>query len=222
MIVRYADRTIDIPAWVPHPEQYREETEIRDAYWHPAPGEVVIDVGCGIGSYTIPSLLAGASVVAIDPHTEYLDQIKIICEANRLPTENLTLIGEAVADTTDGYDEQFWMYLAGAPFQSMYASRGTLFTTLDELAGRLGLERLDWVKVDVEGAELAVLRGGAEALARWHPRLLIEDHTLIYPFVEAMDSASLCRELLVSHGYDTEVVAYEPAGGLLRDYWVST
>ena len=222
MIIRYGDRTIEVPDWVPYPEQFREEIEIRDAYWHPGPGEVVIDVGCGVGSYTIPALLAGASVVAVDPHSAYTDQVKIICEVNGLPLENLTLVNEAIADTPDGYEEQFWANLAGAPWPALLAARGTPFTTLDDLAARLELERLDWIKIDVEGAELAVLRGGAKSLARWHPKLLTEDHTLIYPFVEAMGSASLCRELLVSHGYDTEVVAYQPAGGLLRDYWVST
>ena len=38
----------------------------------------------------------------------------------------------------------------------------------------LGLERLDLLKIDVEGMELDVLRGGRELLARRHPMLIVE------------------------------------------------
>lgn len=47
-------------------------------------------------------------------------------------------------------------------------------TTLDALAAAAGLARVDLVKADVEGAELAVLDGGARVLARDHPVLLLE------------------------------------------------
>ncbi|MCA1218514.1 FkbM family methyltransferase [Streptomyces sp. 8L] len=46
--------------------------------------------------------------------------------------------------------------------------------TLDQLARRVGLERLTFIKADVEGAELAVLRGGPETLRRFRPVLLLE------------------------------------------------
>jgi FkbM family methyltransferase len=45
---------------------------------------------------------------------------------------------------------------------------------LDELCAREGVRRLDFVKADVEGAELAVLRGGERMLASCRPALLLE------------------------------------------------
>ena len=45
--------------------------------------------------------------------------------------------------------------------------------TLDELVDAAGLTRLDFVKIDVEGGELAVLRGGREAIEKFRPALLI-------------------------------------------------
>lgn len=45
-------------------------------------------------------------------------------------------------------------------------------TTLDELGSKLGAP--DVIKIDVEGAELAVLKGGAELLERDHPTVVIE------------------------------------------------
>lgn len=37
-----------------------------------------------------------------------------------------------------------------------------------------GLTRLDFVKIDVEGAELQVLEGGQQAIGSFRPTLLIE------------------------------------------------
>lgn len=46
--------------------------------------------------------------------------------------------------------------------------------TLDQLCERAGLARLDFVKIDVEGAELQVLRGGGRAIEEFRPTLLLE------------------------------------------------
>jgi FkbM family methyltransferase len=46
--------------------------------------------------------------------------------------------------------------------------------TLDRLVERAGLRRLDFVKIDVEGGELAVLRGGGATIDKFRPALLLE------------------------------------------------
>jgi FkbM family methyltransferase len=46
--------------------------------------------------------------------------------------------------------------------------------TLDHLCRRAGMTRLDFVKIDVEGAELHVLRGGAHTIETLKPALLLE------------------------------------------------
>jgi methyltransferase FkbM-like protein len=45
---------------------------------------------------------------------------------------------------------------------------------LDRIVAEHGLARVDVVKIDVEGAELRVLRGLASTIERWRPKLLIE------------------------------------------------
>jgi FkbM family methyltransferase len=60
--------------------------------------------------------------------------------------------------------------------------------TLDRFAARLRLPRLDFVKIDVEGAELHVLRGGEQAIEAWRPTLLVEieaRHTARYQHTPA-------------------------------------
>jgi FkbM family methyltransferase len=46
--------------------------------------------------------------------------------------------------------------------------------TLDGLCGRLELTRLDFLKIDVEGAELHVLEGGHKSIDRFRPAILVE------------------------------------------------
>ncbi|MFD5220517.1 FkbM family methyltransferase [Streptomyces tendae] len=46
--------------------------------------------------------------------------------------------------------------------------------TLDQLAHEVGMRRLAFVKADVEGAELGLLKGGSATLRRHRPTLLLE------------------------------------------------
>jgi FkbM family methyltransferase len=46
-------------------------------------------------------------------------------------------------------------------------------TTIDETIEALGLERVDFIKMDIEGAERQALRGACRTLARWRPNLSI-------------------------------------------------
>jgi hypothetical protein len=47
-------------------------------------------------------------------------------------------------------------------------------TTLDAFVAEQGIERLDALKLDVEGAECRVLAGGRESLRRFRPVMLVE------------------------------------------------
>ncbi len=60
--------------------------------------------------------------------------------------------------------------------------------TVDGLCASAGLSRLDFVKVDVEGAELLVLEGGRQAIESFRPALLVEieaRHTSRYGYSPA-------------------------------------
>jgi hypothetical protein len=44
-------------------------------------------------------------------------------------------------------------------------------TTIDKLVAELKLERVDYIKMDIEGAEQRALQGARETLAKYRPRL---------------------------------------------------
>ncbi len=50
-------------------------------------------------------------------------------------------------------------------------------TTLDHWASERALQRLDLLKIDVEGGELALLRGGRQTLEQFRPTLVCELHS---------------------------------------------
>jgi hypothetical protein len=45
---------------------------------------------------------------------------------------------------------------------------------IDEMVAELGWPRVDFIKMDIEGAERHGLRGAGSVLARWKPRILID------------------------------------------------
>lgn len=196
---------------------FSDEQEIRDRYWHVRPGQVVADIGCHIGSYAIPALDAGATVYAVDPSEPRLAQLRQSWDGDpaRLITVNRALAGPG------GYTPQFRASLDASDYKNFHAPASARFSTLDEMAAEYGLTRLDWVKIDVEGAELGVLAGGAGTIAWFRPVLLIEGHDRVYGFVAAMGSERKCHDLLAGLGYEIEVAPYVPAvGTAARDFWV--
>jgi Methyltransferase FkbM domain len=71
--------------------------------------------------------------------------------------------------------------------------------TLDDFVQREGVDQLDLMKIDVDGHELSVLRGGLGVLTRFKPVLLME----MSPYVHAEEHSSFSGlvALLRSAGY---------------------
>jgi FkbM family methyltransferase len=187
---------------------YADEKPVRDAYWHPARGDVVIDLGAAVGSYAVPALMAGARVIAVDPDAGATAKLERVAAFNGLGgLDWLTVVHAAVWDEP-GYPPDMRAALEAGGYAYLIPRPGDPWTTLDDLAA--GLSRLDWIKIDVEGAELGVLRSGRKTLAEFRPRMLIEDHTEVYPYVAAMDSRGQCYELLENLGYRVTEVPWGP------------
>jgi FkbM family methyltransferase len=106
-----------------------------------------------------------------------------------------------------------------APGHRMGLARGDVFAKpLDTwLAEALPvLDRVDLVKLDVEGADLHALRGMADTLARHMPTLFIEDHS-IYGYYDRGDLLRLLAKL----GYAAQVFTAMLAGGRSAPYIIA-
>jgi len=187
------------------------EKEVRAKYWHPQVGQVVVDIGCQNGLYSLPALQAGATVYAIDPDKCSLYDLVTNAEGQ---TSGLTTIACALGEES-GYPEDTWEEMEttknndGGTGVFYLFPRSTPFTTLDKLVQKCNITRLDWIKIDVEGGELSVLKGAVNSLTKFHPALLIEDHSLVYAFCRDNNFTGQIKQLLTSLNYQIEDYYYD-------------
>src|SRR5262249_15150656 len=148
---------------------------------------VVFDVGANVGIFTVIAAARGARVVAFEPNPRTRQRLEANVARNGLDGR-VTIRAEALFD---GAEAQATLYddvnanatqrnsgLASLSNKnSIGAGIEVDLTTLDAVAGELQLERLDWIKLDIQGAELGALRGAARTIARHKPRIILElDH----------------------------------------------
>jgi FkbM family methyltransferase len=150
------------------------------------PGDQVLDIGANIGWYTHTfSNLVGPegrvfSVEPVPPTFELLTYC-----VRRLGLRNVELFNYAMSDQpgsatmevprySEGGENFYAARIVGpAPSEAALRTFTVPIASIDELLGPR-LTRLTFVKCDVEGHELRVLRGARATLARSHPLLLVE------------------------------------------------
>jgi FkbM family methyltransferase len=177
--LRFAlDTRCGIDRWIYYLGTY-ERADTRLMLRMLRPGWVVLDVGANIGWYTLMAAkaLAGTGAVhAFEPAPEEFARLSRNLALNGFP--NVTLHEQALSDSagqgllTELRDAGMTR-LATATDSS---SRPVSVSTLDLFIRANTLGRLDFVKVDIEGAELRFLQGGRSTLARLRPALMMELH----------------------------------------------
>jgi len=170
------------------------ERGLRDDWWDIKTDDVVIDVGAAFGSYTLSALAAGAAfVVAAEPSkSEYFDLCtNILANGYVQRCLAITCLLGSCNKVVDDY------YHASHSHRPEGARESRMQLSLDYIVD--SLNKVDWIKIDVEGDELNVLQGALGTLDKYHPRLLIENHVGIVPGVDEK-----IRELLIPMGYSEE------------------
>jgi FkbM family methyltransferase len=138
------------------------------------PGTAIIDVGANIGNHSIFfGAILNAPVYAFEPFRANHELLEMNIAANAMDGQIVATccaIGEAIGTAS---------LQAGPPenFGTTHVTFGTgdiTVRSLDSLAipGPIGL-----LKVDVEGSELSVLRGGEGLIQEWHPDIMVEAGT---------------------------------------------
>lgn len=140
------------------------------------PGSVVFDVGAHVGFYTLlASRLVGpgGAVVAFEPLPRNLRILRQHLEENGC--DNASVFAAALAEAPGSV-----RFRAGADSYGGSVSEGgevkVEALALDDLLARRRLPPPDLIKIDVEGAELGVLRGARATLREHGPALLLATH----------------------------------------------
>lgn len=179
-------------------------------------GAVVADVGANIGWYAahLAALDPGSRVVAFEPVPSSFAWLRKTVARNRL--DNVVTEALALSDAPGTIDIYVDPTITGAASSHPSVYGGTSSPvrvaagTLDAYAAAQGL-RFDAIKLDVEGAELAVLTGGARVLAEQRPTVFCEmlrRHARAFGY-----HPDDILALMAGHGYDCFFAA---SGRLVR------
>ncbi|MBK9170960.1 MAG: FkbM family methyltransferase [Bryobacterales bacterium] len=150
-------------------------------------GDIVLDCGANIGAFTWEALRAGAAkVVAIEPSERNIEclrrSFRAEIDAGRVVVYPKGVWRETTELVFHEYDNSA---LDSFVMEERKEDRGNKVreirvpvTTIDTIRAELGLDRVDFIKMDIEGAERHALAGAAETLSRDRPRLAIAAENL--------------------------------------------
>jgi FkbM family methyltransferase len=174
-------------------------------------GYVVLDIGANIGAHTLglaQSVGPTGKVYAFEPTDFAFAKLKRNLALNP-ELESRTIAQQLLLTATLSQKVEHEIY-ASWPLETVDSvhpkHRGRLVSTthatvetLDGFAAKYGIARLDLVKMDVDGHELSVLRGGMQMLRRFHPVLVMEMSPYVH--LEQYNSFAEFVELLKGLGY---------------------
>jgi FkbM family methyltransferase len=162
------------------------------------PGGRVLDLGSHIGTFALAAAATGRQVVAVEASLRNFELLSASHRANQF--DNLTLVHAAISDRPGTLH-----FFSNGPFGHVAQGNnaGTVAVravAVDDLLEEIGWDRVDFIKIDIEGSEIASLLGMSKLLnGPSAPPLFVESngHTLHF-FNET--PASL-KAALIAYGY---------------------
>lgn len=198
-------------------------TMFRDhAGWDylPQPGDVVIDAGAGIGEeLMVFSRCTGPAgkVLAIEAHPVTFRALKHNSERNRF--SNVVLVNKAIADEPgdvfiDDHDSSIGNKVSREAAPATFKAEAI---TIDELVLGQQLETIDFLKVNIEGAEQLLIKGMKKSIDRFrHMAISCHDFRYRAEGVEFFKTKGVVLEFLRDHGFNCKTRS--TGNELLDDY----
>jgi FkbM family methyltransferase len=217
------------PAWVevePHvtmlldPEDYVSAEILRTGAWesaswdairqHLSPGAVFVDVGAHIGYYSLkaaPVVGPEGRVIAVEPNPPTVKELRDNIAASGATAIHVQPV--ACADVEGTLDlfaaprantgQSSLSRANAAQDGAVAAAYHVRARPLDAIVADEKVSRVDVIKVDVEGAEMLVLKGAGGTLDRFHPVVIVE--IIDRQLRELGASAADVRAFPAAHGY---------------------
>ncbi len=176
-------------------EGSHQREDIEMLYRFISSDSVVVDIGAHIGTFTVPFAKVARKVYSIEPMPSTFSLLKRNLEANVIV--NVIALNCAVSDKQETLIADETPNRAGTMFFPKGKGVSVPAKTLDEIVPQN--EKVALIKIDVEGMELAVLRGGAGIIRAHRPVIFFEVNT------KALSAHSVSRfqieSFLRRHGY---------------------
>ena len=176
------------------------------------PGAVLLDVGANIGYYSmLAASLVGPSgrVIAVEPGPRSCELLRLSVEANGF--KNVEIHACAASDRERFFEVQPFGIMGAIRVHEVPASGAT--SDKDLLRGRpldevLGpLDRLDVLKIDIDGGEPRAFLGMERLVRRLRPVIFTEFSPDLLREISAIEPVDYLRQLA---GYGYEFLAIEP------------
>lgn len=182
MAVEPSLRSIATSVLIAEQDWFEKEME----FWRNSikPGMTIIDVGANVGVYTFSAALKVGSegrVLAVEPFSGCIRCLQETCRINQLSWVNVC--AGAASDRNGTVKlllhsanelNQVISSDAAENMSSESFEEATCFT-LDSLIEQENIERVDFLKIDAEGHEMAVLTGSQRLLTEFSPIILYEN-----------------------------------------------
>ena len=169
---------------------------------HLRPGDVVYDIGAHVGLYTLASsarVRAEGHVYAFEPLPRNLRYLRRHIELNRL--SNCTVVDVAVSDISGLRRFDPTVHDSAGHFSNDGAI-SVQAVTLDEFLSKgNGVRPPNAMKINAEGAEMEVLRGGRTILTEYAPTLFLSTHS--------DEIHQECSQFLTSLGYSLRYLRFD-------------
>jgi FkbM family methyltransferase len=181
----------------------RWEDEIASHVRHLGPGDLFVDVGANVGYFSLLAASRGADVIAFEPDPECCVQLDANALINGYAIDARRLaISDEKGEST--------LYLAPAENRggsSLKTGKGpSLPVPTDTLDAQLDGRKPTLVKIDVEGAEVRVLRGARALLSSNAPPDIICEVSE-FSLKELGSSKDELFALMAEHGFACKIIS---------------
>ena len=173
--------------------------------------QTMFDIGANEGSFTQEALdvLSPGSIFSFEPIQQHFEKLRSSLPKTSVVTPLCMAMGSTVGtlefhiNEDIGYNHSLlstdprsdgWATVKHVEVQKVQCG------TVDSFCQEHGIEHLDVLKVDAEGADILVLQG-AERMLRQHAIGLVYVEVLLKPLFDGQGSLRQFLELMESHGY---------------------
>lgn len=177
-------------------------------------GGVFLDVGAHVGHYTLRAARKASMVIAVEANPDTAARLRWNLSLNTMGNVHVVNVAAwngvgrfRIQKVHEQYERDGSNRILPDPDGPVWGAR------LDDALNCYPLrpDRLDVIKLDVEGADIPALEGMSGLIGKYHPVLFIEDHSC-YGYYEQADLLALLTRL----GYRWEDVDWCGA-----HYWIA-
>ncbi|OGG33301.1 hypothetical protein A3G68_06830, partial [Candidatus Gottesmanbacteria bacterium RIFCSPLOWO2_12_FULL_42_10] len=165
-------------------------------------GQIVVDAGSYLGGftfYTAKKVGKAGKVIAFEPDPRNFEVLKKSVDNSKL--ENIILINKALGNTVKKVELESANHFSSVVIKT---SKRLTFeiqqTTLDQELKNFGIFDIDFIKINIEGAEVDALKGATKTLLNTK-HIVISCH-----IINGINTADIVESMLKKCGFRVEVL----------------